>query len=795
MGKVLLTSFFLIISYFLFSQNVGIGTSNPETKLKIEGAVSYKIDTIPAGTSITIPENISIAYIADNGIVSVNNATASNPKEGQVLTIYNTDGQLLYFAGHSIDPVSGVASFVFINGAWRLTAKNSLSWNINGNIGTNPPTNNPLFGQKVNNNYLGTFDNKDLAFVTDGWERMRITRGADAFSGKVGIGTSVPKGKLSIVEEEDVINVPALFIEEKNDGDALEINERGYGSALTINSTDLGFGIFSNLYGPVSFGFSGLIGHSFSDGRTNNISSGNKVGTFIETSGNYIGNSIGLLVNASGGTTNTAAIFKKNVGIGFFETWSVPRTLLDLQTFNLVTNSTTPGMLNIMASETNGLVNGGGSLSFSGFLASTSDFRVWGTVEGRKENDNALSERGYLIFKTNGETALLERMRIDGYGRVGIGTQTPRSRLDIVEPDYASFGSPTSSTFPGMLNIMSNNTGGAADLGGSISLGGYRNTNTEFRVYGTIEGRKSTSVTTSSSGYLVFKTNNAGTLSERMRIFNDGLVRINDLAGSGIRVVTAGADGSLGASSIGILETDPTWSGIANIVGTTGTISRTGSVGIGGTPGSLDKLSVTGNTYTTNITMTGSTFVSGSQVVKVTGPGTSVDNQYHNVVFSSAQTVMTGISIYCTGSYLDGDISIYGTALNDLLTTTSSWFGLNNGSTSAGSGTNTNATNADNQFHRANCPNGRIATGIEIYATNQLDGHMKLRCTTLASGYTTTESGMGIESLINAPYANADDITHMSTCPVGTFVKGIEIYASDRLDNRMRVFCTGIRKN
>jgi len=164
-------------------------------------------------------------------------------------------------------------------------------------------------------------------------------------------------------------------------------------------------------------------------------------------------------------------------------------------------------------------------------------------------------------------------------------------------------------------------------------------------------------------------------------------------------------------------------------------------------------------------------------------------------VFGTSQTAMTGISIYATGTHLDGDIKIFGIPMTDLLTTTTGWYGLNAGSTSAGSTTNTVGSLADDQFHTARCPDNRIATGIEIYASGALDGNMKLRCNALASGYITTNSGAGVESLINTPFIDANNITHMSTCPAGTFVKGIRIYASTRLDNQLQVFCTGIRKN
>ncbi len=696
--------FFLSYS-FSFAQNVGIGTSNPETKLKVEGAVSYKVETIPAANSIVIPENVSIAYITNNASVSSNNTSATNPKEGQLLTIYNADAESVNFSGELIDAVNGVASFVYINGNWRLTAKNNAGWNLTGNVATTASTTNPVINQKANNNFIGTIDDKDLVFATNGFERMRIKTASDGISGNVGIGTLNPSHRFEVVGKSKIHGDVILGTLSFNNSQ-IRANTSTYGRPPYSFMIDSTTGVFIDNDTTLGFSTKGAERMRISkDGRIK-IGSSTAFNNYLhDVRGNsqtvelYVNDkfmiSSGQTVYASRGDEGSPAYsFRDNNNLGIF--------------------SPSPDVL--------------------GFSVSS-----------------------------------VERMRINSSGNVGIGHLSPQSKLDVSSTNVV-----TANSTPGILNVMTNETGGAADVGGSISLGGYRNTASEFRVYGTIEGRKSLSSTTSSSGYLVFKTNDAGVLSERMRIFNDGLVRINDLAGSGIRVVTAGADGSLGASSIGTLETDPTWSENASTTGTTGIISRDGRV------------------------MTSSSFIVGTTITTATGPGTGVDNQYHNVVFpnsSTSRTAMTGISIYATGAHLDGDIKIFGIPMTDLLTVTSSWYGVNAGLTSAGSTTNTNSSGADDQFHTAQCPDNRIATGIEIYASGALDGNMKLRCNTLATGYSTTNNGAGVESLINTPFNDANNITHMSTCPAGTFVKGIRIYASSRLDNQVQVFCTGIKKD
>lgn len=106
-------------------------------------------------------------------------------------------------------------------------------------------------------------------------------------------------------------------------------------------------------------------------------------------------------------------------------------------------------------------------------------------------------------------------------GNVGIGTTTPLTRLDVVDVNTT-----TSNLVYGNLHVRSNNAQNI-DIGGAITLGGYNDdTMVQPRVFGSVEGRKSNATTNSSSGYLIFKTNNAGNLAERLRITNTGSVGV-----------------------------------------------------------------------------------------------------------------------------------------------------------------------------------------------------------------------------------------------------------------------------
>lgn len=106
-------------------------------------------------------------------------------------------------------------------------------------------------------------------------------------------------------------------------------------------------------------------------------------------------------------------------------------------------------------------------------------------------------------------------------GKVGIGTTNPLAQLELLDDNIT-----TNAITRGNLHVMTTNPQGI-DVGASITLGGYNDDlASAMRVFGSIEARKANATSASSSGYLLFKTDNGGVLSERMRITSTGNVGV-----------------------------------------------------------------------------------------------------------------------------------------------------------------------------------------------------------------------------------------------------------------------------
>jgi hypothetical protein len=269
-----------------------------------------------------------------------------------------------------------------------------------------------------------SYSSGDIPFVINdaGTERLRIDT-----SGNVGIGITSPLVGLHVkndsglrVEESNASYARSITIVPANNAGGLPSIASNSSAAFTISNSSTAVTLYNGNVGigvasPTSLlhtvdtaaktaAYTGVL-HSVTD--TSSTASINKIGMDVESTGTWNGTSAintGLVVNATGGTTNYAATFSGgNVGIGT----TVPAYTLD--------------------------INGAARIVGAPIYMSSGYGIAWGTgsIAGY---DGGSTPTRYLAFSTNSA----ERLRIDGAGNVGIGTTVPSSQLHLYLNSNAS---------------------------------------------------------------------------------------------------------------------------------------------------------------------------------------------------------------------------------------------------------------------------------------------------------------------------------------------------------------------
>src|SRR5574343_65111 len=160
MKKIITTTILTALaSSNLFAQNVGIGTSAPNS--------SSKLEISSTNSGLLIPR---VALTALNAAGPITAPATS-------LLVYNT-------ATAGVAPNNVTPGYYYWTGTtWsRLLNSTSSDWTLLGNAGTVATT-----------NFIGTTDAVDFVTRTNNAERMRVTS-----AGNVGIGTNAPATKLHI---------------------------------------------------------------------------------------------------------------------------------------------------------------------------------------------------------------------------------------------------------------------------------------------------------------------------------------------------------------------------------------------------------------------------------------------------------------------------------------------------------------------------------------------------------------------------------------------------------------------
>lgn len=239
---------------------------------------------------------------------------------------------------------------------------------------------------------VGSLSNHDFVMMTNNTERLRITS-----AGKVGIGTSAPRGMLDVRGANVGVNTTQHHIQAlTTDAQAADV---GAGFALGGSA-----GTFNAAFGAIY---------------------GRKENGVADSAQGYL--QFAVSADAGGTLTERMRITSAgNVGIGT----TTPFGYLDVRGANISASANQTAFAGFYTTDAFAVDLGGG-VSFGGRIDAVPNTRTFAAIYGRKENGTSGNQSGYLQFLTNDNaTGVIERMRITSTGNVGIGV-VPSSRFHV----------------------------------------------------------------------------------------------------------------------------------------------------------------------------------------------------------------------------------------------------------------------------------------------------------------------------------------------------------------------------
>ncbi|GEM_PF-3934034 len=388
--------------------NVGIGTTNPNSRLHVKAGVQGEVaafdNSATTGSWLALKRNgTDVGYlqwdVTDGGGAGGNSLllTNSNSAAGANM-VFQTSGSVSHLVlqkgGNVGIGTTAPVSELHVNGG--ATQSDVYITNTASGLTTGDGLQVGL-ASDASSAYMWLYENAPLRFATNGTEKFRI-----AADGNVGIGTTNPGYHLDVAQNQSTTNPVRIY-----DTRAQAINQGGFidlagysDNAATVLTT----------FGEIKAG------------KTN--------GTTGDTSG-----FLSLYANTGSGLGEGIRIISNgNVGIGT----TGPEAALDVrgigQVRRDVNDAGAPNIFVVSNRDTTATTLHQGALSFQ--LARTGDAtaRAGANINIGKEQEwtaTTTTNDAFLAFGTALDGSVDERVRITSAGNVGIGTTAPGEKLEV----------------------------------------------------------------------------------------------------------------------------------------------------------------------------------------------------------------------------------------------------------------------------------------------------------------------------------------------------------------------------
>lgn len=380
-------------------------------------------------------------------------------------------------------------------------------------------------------------------------------------SGNVGIGKSSPAHKLDVLSSSGTI---ARFDSTASANTQVLINgPSGFNAMLTLQRAGVAQWLIGNIGSNDRFIFANAGGNEmFTIQQNGNVGIGTaSPSEKLVTVGNMLAGNI---------TSHTQ----------IYPSYDSQSNMIFELGYGTATSAITPLASLVLSKNLTSTSNAIGAINFANSSIANGNEKRLATISGWTDG---ATNSGAMVFTTSATGTLNERMRIGANGKVGVGTSLPTALFHIMT---------ASSDYEALRLHRNANT----NLFGVAQLFSLNNSSGATTDYAQISSAIVSNTAGAENGVLAFSTRGAGTLAERMRITDTGVVGIGTpTPGTNYRLNVQG--GKINSSD-GLCINDScitNWATVASPwLGSGSIYFNTGNVGIGTSALPNRKLEVVG---------------------------------------------------------------------------------------------------------------------------------------------------------------------------------------------------------